>query len=574
MVKMRTYIFNDAEGFQYRLPQVDEEGHITTEAKIYANPWVSEFSDSSRCADCGAAGCFQGTKPDIEIGCPFEHRIPDIHEHLERAREVLREKKVFETLEKVAPEKAKAIDPDLLDKDDPDFVQKVIRYPIEAFNALRDAGLTQFANEAQTAFDHFMHEAYMTSEQSGPMHDIYGRICPDALCKDPCTTSQSGHGSIEIPKNMTLVADYAWESGMVQPIQPKQEIDKNIVVVGSGFAGLAAAQQLRKFGYQVSVVEKNSVPGEPGNDQILNYKVAQSRFDRYVDLYKESGIEFHCNTKVGEDGISLEELGERFNASAVILATGAGIPKITKLEGDAVDDVITWSNVTGQQQKLDNQGTPPDDHNPKFNAKGKIVGIIGTSDTAIDMGHTAVLQGAEKVIFISRRDEMGVQDQTAYKAMRKSMVEKGVEYEEQHWMSPDTVSHGEDGHKILSGKNMQGGPPIELELDMVGFAIGNNPGDLQNIFGDTSLPVTDWGNFKVEETPEHIATKQDMMGAGGGYLGTLSNGTLLMAAGDNVRGASLAAKAGRDAIDTAEWLHEELSRVDGEQPFSELAAEP
>jgi len=308
-VKMHIYTKVKASGFIYRKPQVNNYGNIKTEAKSFENPWTSIYSDTSRCADCAVAGCSGGCVATISMGCPFEHRIGDVHTNFQKALEVLADNQVFETLKNIAPEIAKQIDP-FTDPDDPLLVQKLVRYPITAFNALKEKGLSSWASRVEGEFNRYMKEAYKLSEEKGPMHDLFGRICPDSLCKDVCTTNNMG--SVEIPKNMTLVADYAWEAGFVKPPQPKHgEIDKNILIIGSGFASLSAAYKLRELGYQVTIVEKNKAPAEPGNNQILPYKVMHERFNRHVENLEGAGVNFITGMEVGQGENTVETLKER-----------------------------------------------------------------------------------------------------------------------------------------------------------------------------------------------------------------------------------------------------------------------
>ncbi|MEM7680226.1 MAG: FAD-dependent oxidoreductase [Pseudomonadota bacterium] len=584
-ITLRTYKTTQAEGFTFRAPQMSSEGQIKTEAKVYQNPWISIYSDTSRCADCGAAGCFEGTEADVSIGCPFEHRIPDVHKNFQEALHVLEKYNIFEMLKKLDPHTAQKIDP-ATNPDDPDFVRKIVRHPIEAFAALKTKA-SRLIEQAEAEFNHYMLEAYKVSEDKGPMHDLFGRICPASLCKDPCSISTSRNEAVEIPKNMTVVADYAWEAGFVKPPHPKQgERDKNILLIGSGFASLTAAYKLRQLGYGVTIVEKNAAPAEPGNNQILGYKSVHERFNRHVENLKSGGVNFVTGIAAGQGEHSLENLKNRYNASAILIGTGVGQSKEAPLSGDAVKNTITWDQLTGAQQEHDRDGTSISED---LNAKGKRVLISGTSDTAVDAGMTAALQGATEVVFLSRRDALGVKDHSAYKNMRAVMDKNGVKFTVEKWVDAKFLDHHE-GRMRLSGKHKQSGEDIAIDGDMFIHAIGNETGDLKKQFGRESLRTHEDGRFNpipvlsekklidpskpdVEENTlyEAIATKTDMMGVGAGLVDLMQDGTPILAMGDNVRrGGSLAATAGRDGLDAARWVHEEFNRKDGVQAFAEF----
>lgn len=561
--KMHTFTHVDASGFKYRTPQVDKAGHIKTEAKIFDNPWISVESDPSRCAKCGAPGCFGGGVKDVEIGCPFEHNIPAVQENFQAAIQVLADNKVFETLKALSEETFNKIDP-FTDPNDPQLVQKLVRYPIAAFDALREQGLKTFADENEKKFNRYMREAFKISEKQGPMHDLFGRICPDSLCKDTCTTVASG--SVEIPKNMAIVYDYAKEAGFIKPPQPKHEIDKNILIVGSGFAALTAAYKLRDLGYGVTIVERNKTPAEPGNNQILSYKVVHERFNFHVQNLKDGGVNFITGIEVGQGENTLDALKEKYNAAAIMIATGAGKAKTADLKGDAAADVVTWEKGTGAQQAHDNDNSKIA---AELNANGKRVVIIGTSDTAVDAAMTATLQGAKEVLFVSRREGLGVKDHKAYKNMRAAMTDKGTQFTVVKNLKSDTASY-RGKEKVLSGKDAVTGEYREVAGDIVIFAIGNETGDLKKLFKRETLRTAKDGHFDPIPVPQKIATKSRVMGTGAGLVDVFEDGTPVLAMGDNVRqGGSLAAQAGRDAIDAVKWLHEEWSRTDGQEPFAE-----
>jgi glutamate synthase (NADPH/NADH) small chain len=534
-------------------------GRIVSEAK--ASPLIfnplnqlqGAGAQASRCVNCGSAGCLQGGGSESP-GCPFGRDIPDIHREVAAAGIVLEQ--AFKLLERLAPDQTASIKDALRTQDDPDFSAKL---PAMAFAALAEI-LPGKSAEMKTLFDRHMKAAFEISYKSGPMGDIYGRICPASLCEKSCTTEHSGHGAITIKMNEAAIWDYAWESGWLKPIKPEHERDQTIVVVGSGFAGYAAAERLRENGYQVVMVERNDVPGEPGHGQILGYKTLQHRFNRHYQRLKDSGVAIHTGLDIGTKELTLEDLRSRFNASAIVMATGTPKAKDPRLEGDARDEVVDWNVFTPAQQWADRSGH---DIPAKHHAAGKTVAIIGTGDTAVDCARTAILQGAKEVIMISRHDKTKAEDLDASNAMKKEAAAKNIDVRVQTWMSPQEISR--DGSSfVLKGANTAPdakGQSVSLQADMVISAIGNETGDVKKIFGlSDDFKIKKNGTFDVTPVPTDIANKSDLMGVGAGLAGMLGE-TFVFAAGQCVRGDSLAAICGRDGVDIAAYAHQTLTRA-------------
>lgn len=553
-------------GFELRVPQTDSEGHITTEAAVPRSAIAAIYADGTdteRCIDCGQPSCSTGVQNEAKvlIKCPFEHDIPDIQEEMEYAHFHL--KTGFKILQKVAPDAAAKIAAQQANLDNPDIARVRARAPMSVFDALRKAELPHKAQELETKYNKHMKKAFALSEGKGPMHDVYGRICSDSLCKSSCNPGLTGHGSVEIPMNMTQLGDYAFESGWLTPIVPAEKQDQTILIVGSGFAALAATDKALHMGYDVVVVDKNKAISEPGNKNILNYKVLQERFNHHVDRYKASGAEFVTGVNVGEKGALPDELAEKYNAVAIIYATGTPKAKTLSLKGDAANDCIAWDALLHPQQEFDNPHVEGVD--PAEKMAGKTLAVIGTSDTAVDVLHTAALKGAKDVILISRGNHFSATDLPALKKAKKTAEELGVTFTVQNYMKPHSVSYNEAGQKILSGTDAQknDGSDIALTVDEVVFAVSNETGDLKAVFGDKTLPTKPWGTFAPVGG-----------GEGHGYLGMTKNGVFQLSAGDNTRGGSLAAKAGSDGIKAVELLDRELKRTDGQKPFADLKIAP
>ncbi|MEC9228284.1 MAG: glutamate synthase subunit beta, partial [Verrucomicrobiota bacterium] len=162
------------------------------------------------------------------------------------------------------------------------------------------------------------HDAYTRLSKTNNFPEFTGRVCP-APCEGSCVL-----GVIEPPvtiKNIECsIIDKAWDEGWVTPEPPKERTGKNVAVVGSGPAGLAAADQLNKAGHLVTIYERADRPGGLLMYGIPNMKLEKDTVTRRTELMKAEGITIRCSVEIGKD-ISAKELLNDFDA--VILACGA-----------------------------------------------------------------------------------------------------------------------------------------------------------------------------------------------------------------------------------------------------------
>ena len=550
-----------SKGFDTRVPAISNtvsDSGITTNYEASLPPSAlfynkQETDDASRCITCGGPSCSTGIqkqkKGGVEIvGCPFSHDIPDIQTKLSKAQDIF--DLAFDILEQHAPDlldPIRAIDSNFKN---PDLAEERAKIPYKVFEALRQAEIPALANNLQQNYVALMREAFELSEAKGPMHDIFSMLCGPSLCIASCVAGRSGHGSVEIPTNMAFMSNFAWVSGWFNKPVEKEEnlesIDDTLIVIGSGFAGMCAAYEGVKQGFErVVVVEANDKPFEPGGQNILPYKFPHKRFDMHVKRLQDSGVEFFTGRPVDGIKTSLESLAAEFSSKNIVITTGATVPKTLELKGNAANTAITWANITKAQQAVE-AGEQIDAGD--YNLAGKTVAVIGTGDVAADILHIAALQGAKEVIFVSRRDELAIEDQPAFEKAQKTAKEYGIEFSVQHFMAPDTLSHNADGRYTLSGEDRHNqGQRIHLDIDIVAQAINSGTGNLKAIFGE-NLPTGDNGElFIPTETTsrEIVGSIHDPNNPGSGLLEEY-NDTSIYAAGDNVRGPTLAAKAGAD----------------------------
>ena len=220
--------------------------------------------------------------------------------------------------------------------------------------------------------------------------DFTGRICP-APCEKSCVLALQD-AAVTIRENEAAVTEVAFIEGMIKARPPKTRTGKEIAVIGSGPAGLAAAQQLNSKGHHVTVFEKNNGLGGLLRYGIPNFKLNKNIIDRRLALLIEEGIVFKTNTEIGKD-IPGKEIMQNFDA--VCIAIGAGHPRDINPEGRDLKGVYFAMDFLSQQNQLI-IGEKVDEKNA-ISAKGKHVLVIGGGDTGSDCVGTSIRQGAVKV---------------------------------------------------------------------------------------------------------------------------------------------------------------------------------
>ena len=388
-----------------------------------------------------------------------------------------------------------------------------------------------------------LEEAYNLAQSTNNMPEVCGRICPqDRLCEGNCVIEQSGHGTVTIGSVEKFITDNAWANGWVKPIKIDKELNQSIGIIGSGPAGLACAEQLRKKGYKITVYDRYDRAGGLLIYGIPNFKLEKEVVERRIKLLKDGGINFKLNFEVGKDA-TLDELKKEHDA--ILIATGVYKPREIDIKGSDLGNIfpamefLTTSNKKGLGDKVENF------ENGTLNAKDKNVVVIGGGDTAMDCVRTAVRQKAKTVKCLYRRDKENMPGSAREVA---NAEEEGVEFV---WLSSPKEFIGKNKvEKVLVNKMKLGDPddggrrkPIidegseyEIETDIVIKSLGFDPEDLPKLFNEKDLQVSKWGTIKIDfDTME-------------------TNLKGVFAAGDIVRGASLVVWAIKDGRDVAESI--------------------
>ena len=224
--------------------------------------------------------------------------------------------------------------------------------------------------------------------------EFTGRVCP-APCEAACTLNIDNN-SVTIKSVECAIVDKGWEEGWILPLPPSTRTGKRVAVVGSGPAGLAAAQQLARVGHAVTVFEKSDRIGGLLRYGIPDFKMAKPLVDRRMEQMTAEGVEFRTRVEVGRD-VTLASLPERFDA--VILAGGAEQPRDLDVAGRTLDGIHFAMDFLTQQNKR-NAGDSEAVAAPggTLTAKGKHVVVIGGGDTGSDCIGTSIRQGAASVV--------------------------------------------------------------------------------------------------------------------------------------------------------------------------------
>jgi glutamate synthase (NADPH) small chain len=402
--------------------------------------------------------------------------------------------------------------------------------------------------------------AWTVLDSTNNFPEFTGRICP-APCEEACTLNYNDD-PVGIKSLEHAIIDRAWEHGWVQPQVPRIRTGKKVAVVGSGPAGMAAAQQLARAGHDVTLFEKNDRIGGLLRYGIPDFKMEKHHIDRRVEQMKAEGVSFRTGVMVGElpkgskvtnwakETISAQQLQEDFDA--VVLTGGSEQSRDLPVPGRDLDGIHFAMEFLPQQNKV-NAG---DKVKAQIRADGKHVIVIGGGDTGSDCVGTSNRHGAKSVLQFELMPMPPEEENKAltwpywpYKLRTSSSHEEGCERE---FAVATREFRGDKGKvtglktvnvELKDGKFIEiPGTEKEYKADLVLLAMGFvNP--VQTILDGFGVEKDARGNAKA--TTDFI----------GGYV---TNVPKVFAAGDMRRGQSLVVWAIREGRQAARAVDEFL----------------
>jgi glutamate synthase (NADPH/NADH) small chain len=395
-----------------------------------------------------------------------------------------------------------------------------------------------------------LEEAYEVSSATNNFPEICGRICPqDRLCEGNCVI-EKGFESVTIGSVEKFITETAFAEGWVKPPRPARERGQSVGIVGAGPGGLAAAEQLRRKGYQVTIYDRHDRVGGLLVYGIPNFKLEKQVVERRHALLAAGGVEFRLGASIGANGPGGIEFAElRARHDAVLVATGVYKARDIACPGSGLKGIVAALDYLIASNRKGLGDAVPEFDSGELDAADKHVVVIGGGDTAMDCVRTAVRQGAKSVRCLYRRDR---ENMPGSQREVRHAEEEGVIFE---WLAAPEAFLGKRkvtqvrAHRMHLGMPDSSGrqtpEPIDgshfaLDADLVIKALGFDPDDMPTLFGAPELKVTRWGTIAID------------------FRTMMTSLDGVFAAGDIVRGASLVVWAVRDGRDAAEEMHRYL----------------
>ena len=401
----------------------------------------------------------------------------------------------------------------------------------------------------QLAAENRLEEAFELSSATNNMPEVCGRICPqDRLCEGNCVIEQAGHGTVTIGSIEKYITDYAWSQNWIKPISVNIELDQSIGIIGAGPAGLTAAEELRKKGYQVTVYDRYDRAGGLLIYGIPNFKLEKEIIIKRTKRLIDSGIQFELNCAIGSK-ISFQKLKDKHDA--ILIATGVYKSRSVNLNKNKAINVVPAMEFLTASNRKGLKDIVEDFDNGKLNSHNKHVLVIGGGDTAMDCVRTAIRQDAASVKCLYRRDQKNMpgSQREVFNA-----IEEGIEF---NWLTlPINYVGNKTIEKVKIVKMQLGSPDetgrrnpeqiqnseYEIQCDLIVEALGFDPENVPLMFNEPDLQVTSKGTIKID------------------YKTMMTEIEGVFAAGDIVRGASLVVWSIKDGRDTAKNIHNYLEK--------------
>jgi glutamate synthase (NADPH/NADH) small chain len=345
--------------------------------------------------------------------------------------------------------------------------------------------------------------------------EFTGRICP-APCESACVLAINDE-AVTIEQIEMAIAERAFEEGWVAAEPPQRRTGKQVAVIGSGPAGLAAAAELNKSGHNVTVYERDEAPGGLMRFGVPDAKLEKAIIDRRVDLLRAEGIEFVYGVDAGRD-IEASELLERYDA--VVVAIGSRVSRDLEAPGRELRGIHFAMDYLYQRNRwvAAQQGRPARAVEPgrEITAAGKKVIVVGGGDTGMDCISNSHREGAQSAIILdvyaelpaSGRDVRSPWPLPPKRTRSTYALEEGGK---RRWATEVTGFGGRDGHvshvyaRSVTGTSSRDLPPVPgsefvVEADLVLIAIGFEHPEHEGLVEQLGAEVDHRGNIRTEQT--------------------------------------------------------------------------
>jgi len=394
-------------------------------------------------------------------------------------------------------------------------------------------------------------EAAANLHSTNNFPEITGRVCP-APCEAACTLAYNDD-PVNIKHIEYQIAERAFAEDWVQPLRPERRTGRQVAIIGSGPAGLAAAQQLCRFGDDVVLFEKDDRMGGLLRYGIPDFKLEKQIIDRRLEQMVSEGVKFEPGVEVGV-GVSGAELLKRFDA--VMLCMGAGQPRPLSVPGADLDGVHFAMDFLSQQNRRVAGDTLAGGRRPTLSARGKHVIVVGGGDTGSDCVGTSIRQGAASVtqLEILPKPPDGKNPETPWPLWPKIMRTSSSHEEgcARRWSALTTQLAG-DGGRV----RQLHGAEVEWVQGPKGYDMKRLPGTDFTLPADLVLIAMGFIHVVHKPLVEQLGCALDNRG-NVTVTRWMSSVPGVFAAGDTVRGASLVVHAihhGRLAAEACDqWL--------------------
>ena len=377
--------------------------------------------------------------------------------------------------------------------------------------------------------------AYERLNATNNFPEFTGRICP-ASCEHACVLNISQE-PVTIRENEVAITERAFAEGYIKPMPPKKRTGKAVAVIGSGPAGMAAADLLNKAGHTVTLFEKDEKAGGLLRFGIPDFKLSKAVVERRLSLMEKEGVQIRTGAHIGKD-IPVSEIKDSYDA--ICIAIGSGHPRHLNIEGSEFDGIHLAMDFLSAQNRVNSALIPVNEN--KMAAEGKKVLVIGGGDTGSDCVGTAIRQRAKsvtqieilpqppltripenpwpyfgKILKTTTSHEEGCERLWCISTLRfvgDGRITRGAEVEEVEW----EIENGKYTMRPLPGTRRI------IETDMVLLALGFEHPVLDGLISELNLELDGRKNVKVNGSQATSFPK-------------------VFAAGDTINGASLVVNA-------------------------------